>query len=1003
MKNIKYINAGAGSGKTYFLTNTFAEHVKNGDCTPSEVIMTTFSEKAAADIRRNARTRFLEKGLQAAAARLDTASIGTVHSIAYKYIKKYWYLLGIGAKCEVMTDDNKGAYISSTLGNVTEVGDIKAFHNFTRTVDLKYMASNRNDYDFWKTAAADIISKADSLGISSLDESHLKSLELIDRVCKSHGHYGIIRDCADRIFNIAKRWRADFVKYKADNSLIDYNDMEILFLKMLKEPEFESVRRDISESVKYVFVDEFQDSNPKQLEIFDRLSDLVVQSYWVGDPKQAIYGFRACDTDLVQALADKIRGLAEKRAEGFGTDRLNDSRRSLKPLVEFSNKVFVKVFREMDSKDVLLNPYRKEVLPGCIPNIQHWDGPLKPGMTKKNGELGAPKAPTKDETITALASEIRKIIDGNSSIKNIFDKDTGKLRVVRPSDIAVLCRTNGDIDKVAKELKKYDIPVSLQSVADASRMEIRLVLLMLSHILGKAKLLTAELAKVCCSLSLADIVNRDYADIEKLTAFLDSYRTAFSNRSVSSTVRGIIIRMGLLDSCACWEDTDSRRNNLMALIQNAKDYESNCLALGRSATVEGFIAEIENGNIAVNGYSEGVNIVTYHGSKGLQWPLVFMFSLTSDLLSDKQISKSYLWDVRHIRKGTPSAGNLYPGYYLTYVPKLTNQYNVGLPEDMRSAIDGITGIENYNDYKESVIKEGRRLLYVAVTRARDIFVEVGQHKVENLQLTDALKDLYSGEWESRTEAGWENGTYHEIWGPGTPLFYYREMMIGPAPETGTAKTYSYRQMAEPDETKAAKKISPSSLSDEALVGKAHAECISNGGEFRQVISSSANGDDDKVGSCIHNIFAAYDPSKSRDSMIALAERTIKRHNLQNVLKKPETVIHSSESLYKFLEERFGKAVRIEHEFPFSEIIDGQTIVGSIDLVWFTSENECVLVDFKNLPGATRLVLKPDDKRFLGRYAPQLNAYRSALERGGVTVRESIIYLAMQAEAIRLTY
>ena len=107
-------------------------------------------------------------------------------------------------------------------------------------------------------------------------------------------------------------------------------------------------------------------------------------------------------------------------------------------------------------------------------------------------------------------------------------------------------------------------------------------------------------------------------------------------------------------------------------------------------------------------------------------------------------------------------------------------------------------------------------------------------------------------------------------------------------------------------------------------------------------------------------------------------------------------------LIQILEEKYGKATRIEHEFPFSEIIDGQTIVGSIDLVWFTSENECVLVDIKNRPGATRLVLKPDDRRFLGQYAPQLNAYRTALERGGLTVKDSIIYLAMQAEAIRIT-
>ena len=1002
MKNIKYINAGAGSGKTYFLTETFAQHVKNGDCTPSEVIMTTFSEKAAADIKRNARIRFLENGLDDAAAQLDTANIGTVHSIALSYIRKYWYLLGISAKCEVMTDENKEAYISSTLGNVTDIDDIKAFHSYAVKVDLKPAMSSKFDYDFWKSAAAGIISKADSMGISDLEESRVKSLDLIDRVCRANEHYALIRDCADRVFRITEKWRGEFERYKKDNSVIDYNDMENLFLKMLKEPGFEDVRKDISESVKYVFVDEFQDSNPKQLEIFDSLSELVTKSYWVGDPKQAIYGFRACDTDLVQALADEIRKLVSEGKEGFETGRLNDSRRSLEPLVKFTNDVFVNVFPEMDRDDVVLNPFRKESLPECVPNIQHWDGPLRPGKPKKDGMPGAPSSPSKDETISALASEVRKILDGKSTVREIFDKDSGELRAVRPSDMAVLCRTNADVDSIAAEFKKYGIPVSLESVADASMVEIRLVLLMLNHVLGKAKLLTAELAKVCCGLSLSDIVNKDYDDIEKLTAFLDSYREDFASRSVSSIVRGIIIRMGLLDGCARWGDAFNRRNNLMALIQNARDYESDCLTLGRSATVEGFISEIENGNISVSGYSAGVNVITYHGSKGLQWPLVFMFSLANDRLSDQQISKSFLWDVRHVRKDKPASGNLYPGYYLTYVPKLGSG-SKSLPEDMKSGIDGVTGVGNYEDFRDSVIREGRRLLYVAVTRARDIFVEVGQHAKENKMITETMKDLYADpKWKSQTGKDWGNGTCQQIWGPGTPLFYYREMAIDPAPEVHEAETYTYMPEKKPDGTIAAKKISPSSISDDGLVAGSQAECISSDGLFRQVISKASEAEDDEVGTCIHNIFATYDPSRPREDMLAIAERTIRRHGLQDVLPQPESIIGSEERLYKILEEKYGKATRIEHEFPFSEIIDGQTIVGSIDLVWFTSENECVLVDIKNRPGATRLVLKPDDRRFLGQYAPQLNAYRTALERGGLTVKDSIIYLAMQAEAIRIT-
>ncbi len=1016
MKNILYLNAGAGSGKTFYLTKTFAdkvlEHSENSSkgCTPSQVIMTTFSEKAAADIKRDARTRFLENNLMTEAAELDAANIGTVHAVAYKYIQKYWYLLGISAKCEVMTDDNKEAHISLTLGDVTSPEDIAAFRHFAETVNLKLERSTKYDYGFWKKAVKEIISKADGMGITDLDESRTMSLKLIDDTCSANPHYRIMRDCAERIFNIAMRWRADFEKYKKDNSIIEYNDMENYFLELLKNP---AVQDEIRESVKYVFVDEFQDSNPKQLEIFDRLSDLVEQSYWVGDPKQAIYGFRACDTELVQALADNIRHHEKAGDPGFETDRLNTSRRSLEPLVNFTNDVFVRLFPGMDRNDVELEPYRTESLPEGIPNIQHWDGALKPGAVKANGKVGEPKIPTKSETVTALASEIRRILDGKSDIKQVFDKklkdenEKPLLRDIRPSDIAILCRTNSDIGTLAGALAKYRIPVVINGIANAGRMEIRLVLLMLNYMLGDHKLLTAELAKLLCGLSLSDILEKDYDDIAKLTDHLKEYRDQFSDKGVASIVRGLVIRMNLLDKCAEWGDAQNRRNNLMALIKQARDYEANCLTLGVSATLEGFVSQVESGEIKVEGYStEGVNIVTYHGSKGLQWPLVFLFSLTNDLLSNTQVYKSFLWDVRAVRKANPSADNLYPGYYLTYVPRLTNQYNSGLPDDIRAGVDKLTGIGNFPDFKKAQTEEGKRLLYVGVTRARDILVEVGQHGSSHTLLKDVLGELNAGtgKWEARTDKKWADNTLQEIWGAGTPKFFYREMQTDTPPEETVATTYQFLEKKTPSEVTKAKRITPAALSDEGLVSGASAVCLNGEGEhFYQTIVKKAAADDNAVGTCIHDIFAVYDPESDRQEMVRIAADTIARHDLQAVLTSPEAVITSAETLCAFLSDTYGKAVRIEHELPFREIRDGQMTVGSIDLVWFTSDRDCVLVDFKNLPGASQDVLNRENTRFLGHYAPQQKAYRDALTQGGFHVTASIIYLAMQNRVVRLDY
>ena len=1017
MKNIKYLNAGAGSGKTFFLTQTFADHViehskdSSKGCTPAQVIMTTFSEKAAADIKRNARTRFLANGLVNEATELDAANIGTVHAVAYKYIKKYWFLLGISAKCEVMNDDNKEAYIALTLGGATEAEDITAFHKYAESVNLKQMMSSKIDYDFWKEAVSGIISKADSMGIADLSESHRKSLELIDATCKANPHYNIIRDCADRIFRIAIRWRASFEQYKKDNSVIEYNDMENYFLSMLKDPKYKVVQDEIRESIKYVFVDEFQDSNPKQLEIFDRLSDLVEKSYWVGDPKQAIYGFRACDTSLVQALTDNIRGREESGEPGFETGTLDVSRRSLKPLVEFTNKVFVRVFPELNEKDVILRPdHRTESLPAGIPNVQHWDGALKPGKILKSGKVGAPGIPSKEETITDLASEVRRILDGRADIRQVFDKElkdgTGNplLREIKASDIAVLCRTNADVEKIAAEFTRYRIPVVINGTADANKLEIRLVLLMLNYVLGDAKLLTAELAKLHCGLTLGDILGKDYDDIEKLTSFLKQYREELSDKGVASVVRGLVIRMNLLDKCARWGSADSRRDNLMALIQNARDYEANCLTLGVSATIEGFISQIEAGEIKVEGYaSEGVNILTYHGSKGLQWPLVILFSLSNDLLSDKQVAKSFLWDVLAVRKGTPSAANLYPGYYITYVPKLTNQYNTGLPDEIRDGVNGLSGTGNYQDYMDAQIKEGRRLLYVGVTRARDILVEVGQHGKACTLLTDVLGGLYpGGGWEAKTDKSWTDGTIQEIWGPGTPKFYYREIEAEDAPEAPAKPTYNCLKTEPANTVTEAKRVSPSSLSDDELVKRTTTVCLNDDGHpFPQLITKAGAAKDDEVGTCIHNIFAVFDPESPRTDMVRMAADTIDRHGLKAVLTSPDAIISSIETLCKFLTDAYGKAVNIEHEFPFRELRDGQMTVGSIDLVWYTAPDECVLVDFKNIPNAGRNVLDPADKRFIGHYAPQQRAYRDALTRGKLTVRDCIIYLAMQGKVIGL--
>ena len=114
MKNIQYINAGAGSGKTTTLTKILSEKLGHGDYKPSEVILTTFTELAASEFREKSRERLYSDEHAGVAAQLDSATIGTVHSVALNFIKKYWYLIGVSPDMKVMSEDDLQVHISES-------------------------------------------------------------------------------------------------------------------------------------------------------------------------------------------------------------------------------------------------------------------------------------------------------------------------------------------------------------------------------------------------------------------------------------------------------------------------------------------------------------------------------------------------------------------------------------------------------------------------------------------------------------------------------------------------------------------------------------------------------------------------------------------------------------------------------------------------------------------------------------------------------------------------
>ena len=172
MRNIHYISAGAGSGKTHTLTEILADHIASGFCRPGEVLLTTFTEAAASEFREKTRRKLLEKGLVDAAFEMAGARIGTIHSVAKSLIDRYWYRLGLAPSVTVLDDEGRTRHINESLAALATDDDLRAFRRlqrcfgFTRQEGL-YQVSNP---DFWKQHLERILAWMDNYEVS-LEES----------------------------------------------------------------------------------------------------------------------------------------------------------------------------------------------------------------------------------------------------------------------------------------------------------------------------------------------------------------------------------------------------------------------------------------------------------------------------------------------------------------------------------------------------------------------------------------------------------------------------------------------------------------------------------------------------------------------------------------------------------------------------------------------------------------------------------------------------------------
>lgn len=197
MKNTKYISASAGSGKTYSIVNEMAGQIQNGivrngevvEVRGDQVIATTFTKKAAAELQERTRKILEDKGMFDEASRLANAAIGTIHSVAFQMLGRFWYLAGVSADVRIMPEEDVRFYVNQSLASCVTEEDIaffdkyRKFFGLTTTKDGNYQKVP--DTEFWLDDLKAIVNTIHNFRVEDVESGEKESIRLVEEFYKN--------------------------------------------------------------------------------------------------------------------------------------------------------------------------------------------------------------------------------------------------------------------------------------------------------------------------------------------------------------------------------------------------------------------------------------------------------------------------------------------------------------------------------------------------------------------------------------------------------------------------------------------------------------------------------------------------------------------------------------------------------------------------------------------------------------------------------------------------
>lgn len=538
----------------------------------------------------------------------------------------------------------------------------------------------------------------------------------------------VLRSLMSLVLKTDKRYTA----LKQDQAVIDFNDFEHLALALLRKTEV--IDAYVSQ-IKEIYVDEYQDTSSIQDSIISAVSQN--NTFVVGDVKQSIYRFRHARPEIFNG---KMRALQVNPAAGTVL-LMSQNFRSVSGILDAVNSIFERVMEERTGEIDYQDGHALRAFHPDHPDVPQAVEFIMIDKVKNDDEAESNEASNTQDFFDLTDDDqqsLGMIENEGMLVADIIMKERyGQGNPLAPkfSDITILCMTHNYAQKVSEQLRSYGFPVAGEedsSYLGTNELRVMEALIdLLGNELQDIPLLTClrqlpvygrfsdeELLEVKAFSLRHNSEANPYAHYHEVLAYYEEHgdnpmlksrflrfrewihklRAEAVYLSLEELIAQIYQDCSMLQSVAAEEDGEKRVYNLRQFQDWASQYESR----GRRglAYFVSYLSEKRRQGATVTPFEEAdpadnsIRVITYHKSKGLEFPVVFLIGLHAALIRGAGKSERYI----------------------EYSEKSGLAFQIRRPDQLLAYPSVIT-MAHREEMDDAAYAESMRLLYVAMTRA----------------------------------------------------------------------------------------------------------------------------------------------------------------------------------------------------------------------------------------------------------------------------------------------